>query len=398
MKKIIRLLILTFLFFLLIIPVNATENKPVLYLFYGNGCPHCKVELKFLNEYKDDVTIIKKEVWYDSENQFLLEKVKEAYNIDKNGVPLTIIGNSYFLGFSDSIQHKIERAIDYYIDKGSIDQVSLIAEGKLENEIIDEFNKLEEENNKKLIIDIPLIGKVDLKEISISSAAVLIGLIDGFNPCAMWVLLFLISMLLGIKDKKRMWILGLTFLVTSALVYMLIMFSWLNIVINISSSVIIRYLIGLIAIFGGVINLRSFYKTQNSGCSIVNDKKRKKIFHKIRKFTQEKSLVLALGGIMLLAVSVNIVELACSAGLPFVFTQVLAVNNISGISGLFYTSLYVIFFLLDDIVVFAIAMITMNITGISTKYNKYSHLVGGIIMLVIGLLLIFKYELLTFGF
>ena len=105
-----------------------------------------------------------------------------------------------------------------------------------------------------------------------------------------------------------------------------------------------------------------------------------------------------MGGVIALAISVNLVELACSAGLPLVFTQLLAMNNVSKFSGFMYTLVYVFFFLIDDLIIFLIAMFTMNVTGISTKYNKYSHLIGGFVMLIIGLLLIFNYKLLTFGF
>lgn len=95
--------------------------------------------------------------------------------------------------------------------------------------------------------------------------------------------------------------------------------------------------------------------------------------------------------------SVNIVELACSAGLPLIFTQLLSINNVTELEAFLYTLLYIIFFLLDDLIIFFIAMFTMKVSGISTKYNKYSHLIGGILMVLVGLLLIFKPEWLTFG-
>ena len=117
-----------------------------------------------------------------------------------------------------------------------------------------------------------------------------------------------------------------------------------------------------------------------------------------KTFTKEKSLVLSILGAMGLAVSVNIVELACSAGLPLVFSELLTINNLSGINALLYILIYILFFLIDDIIVFTIAVITMTSNGISSKFNKYSHLVGGIIMLIIGLLLIFKPGWLMFTF
>ena len=149
------------------------------------------------------------------------------------------------------------RAIDFYMDHDYTDKVSLIKNGNTDIEINDDFSKEEEKTDAELSLDVPVAGNVNLKDVSLTTAAVIIGLIDGFNPCAMWVLLFLISILIGMKNRKRMWALGLTFLITSAAVYMLIMFSWLNIVVQISTSIIIQKIIGVVAIIGAVLNLRS---------------------------------------------------------------------------------------------------------------------------------------------
>ena len=249
-----------------------------------------------------------------------------------------------------------------------------------------------------MTFSLPLIGKVNMKNVSLTTSAIVIGLVDGFNPCAMWILLFLISVLIGMKDRKRMWTLGLTFLLTSALVYMLIMLSWINIAVKITTIVWIRNIIALVAIIGGLLNLRSFIKSNDSGCDVVDKNKRKTIFNKIKKFTHEKSFFLALVGVMGLAISVNLVELACSAGLPIVFSELLALNNVSSFMKFMYTLIYIFFFLIDDLIIFFIAMLTMKVSGISTKYNKYSHVLGGIIMLVVGILLIFKPEWLMFQF
>ena len=216
----------------------------------------------------------------------------------------------------------------------------------------------------------------------------------------MWVLLFLITTLIGMKDKKRMIILCSIFLLTSGLFYFLMMFSWLHIVVSMSTSLIIRNIIAIFALGAGIYNLYNFYKNlkTDDGCEVVDKKKRKDIFKRITKFTHEKSLLIAICGIIILAISVNLVELLCSAGLPVVFSELLAINNISGAKAVLYDLVYVFFFLLDDIIVFAIAIKTMDVVGISSKYNKYSHLIAGIIMLLIGILLLFKPGWLMFNF
>jgi hypothetical protein len=252
--------------------------------------------------------------------------------------------------------------------------------------------------NEEDIKTLPILGEINVKSVSLPIVAIVIGTIDGFNPCAMWVLLFLISMLLGMKDRKRMWILGVSFLVTSALMYFLVMMAWIELATTFNTVVWLRSIIAFIAVIGGFINIRSYIRTKDDGCEVVDDKKRIKIFERIKKFTTEKSFILALIGVITLAITVNIIELACSAGLPLVFTQILVINEVSQLQRLMYTLLYVLFFLIDDLIVFAIAMTSLKITGISTKYGKYSHLVGGIIMVIIGVLLLLKPEWIMLNF
>ena len=399
-KYLIYFCIVIFSFFLSISNVNAREIN--LYFFHGDGCPHCADEEEFLSKYKDDnLNIVRYEVWYDEENSTFLEEVSNQMEFNVRGVPVTIVGDTVISGYSDTISKKIERAIKFYEndDNEYRDAVQEVKDGTYEKkDKEDDFDKEEEKSDEDTTVDTPIFGKINLKNMSLSSSAVVIGLVDGFNPCAMWVLLFLISILIGMKDRKKMWIIGFSFLFTSALVYFLILLSWLNIVAKITTIIWIRNIIALVALGGGIYNVYKFFTSKDSGCDVVDDKKRKTIFNKIKKFTKEKNIFLAVGGACLLAISVNLVELACSAGLPLVFGQLLALNNVSGIQGVFYTLLYVIFFMLDDMVIFIIAMLTTKVAAISTKYNKYSHLIGGLIMVVIGLLLLFKPGLLMFNF
>ena len=403
MKKIIRLCGLFILLLLFPLVVNAKDNKVTLYLFHGDGCPHCASEIEYLNKIEkkyDNLEIVKYEVWYNKENSKFLQEVYKAYDVTRHGVPTTVIGNTIMQGYGTTTGNKIERAIMYYSENDYVDQIKKIKDGTFnKEEFVDHFAENEESTDEEMTIKVPALGNVNLKKVSLTSAAVVIGLVDGFNPCAMWILLFLISVLIGIKNKKRMWILGLTFLTTSALVYMLIMLSWITVAVKITTVIWVRNIIAIIALIGAVINIKGYINSRkNSGCEVVDDKKRKNIFSKIRKFTSEKSFLLALIGVVGLAVSVNLVELACSAGLPLIFTELLAINNVSDSMKFFYILVYIVFFLLDDLIVFFIAMFTMKITGISTKYNKYSHLIGGIIMFLIGVLLLFKPEWLMFQF
>ena len=399
MKKIIYIIICILAFFPSLI--FSSEKDLNIYLFYGDGCPHCAAEEKFLNEYlkKDkSVKLHKYEIWYDTENAKKYKEVNKILNDNSNSIPYLIIGNNTISGYVEDITgEEIKNTINFYKNKSYKDKVGIYLGIVDEND--ESRSNLKYNNNE---INIPVIGKVDAKKVSISLSAIVIGLVDGFNPCAMWILIFLISMLIGMKNKKRMWVLGITFLLSSALVYFLFLISWLNLAVFLNKIVYIRVAISAIAIFLGVYQIVRFtssvFNQKDDGCEVVDSKGRKKIIKSINKIVKEKSFILALLGVVLLAFSVNIIELLCSLGLPVMFSEILAVNNISKTGQVLYSLLYVFFFLIDDIVVFIIAMKTLEIKAISNKFGKYSHLIGGIIMLVIGLLIILKPEWLMFNF
>ncbi|MDD2519173.1 MAG: hypothetical protein PHG18_04735 [Bacilli bacterium] len=396
MKRFKLLVIL--LLFIFLIPVSAKASEKVnVHLFYSDDCPHCKKEITLLDklEKENKIVVYKYELSNSTIYKDLVSKVRKTFNIDNSYVPLTVIGTNHYIGYNDNTAIKIENTVAYYSNKTYQDIVTEIINNQFDP-ATDEFVVDEIEES---LIKIPYLGLINPKEISLPIIAAVIGLVDGFNPCAMWVLLFLISTLIGMKSKKRMWILGLTFIITSAFIYLLFMASWLKVAVTITSVTWMKILIGVVAITAGLVNLKSYLKKlkEEDGCTVVDDKKRNKIIDKIKKVTTEKSLVFALIGIMALAISVNIIELACSAGLPLLFTQILAMNDLNSIQYVIYMLIYILFFLIDDIIIFAIAMVTLELTGVSTKYSKYSHLIGGIIMIIIGLLLLFNPSLLSFN-
>lgn len=424
MKKILKFLIVFAVFLLLPVGAKADEKVINIHLFYGNGCPHCAAEEEFLSDYlkdRPDVKLYKYEIWYDSHNQELLSKVqKEMGTTNKNGVPFTVIGKKTIVGYADGVtDEQIKDAINYYLNNDYRDYAGEIT-GKVkkvevkEDTIKDESKTEDKKENKMEKADdtkdsdqtdenvtVPVLGKINAKKVSLPILAVVLGFVDGFNPCAMWILIFLITMLFNMKDRKKMWILGLTFILTSGIVYLMFMLAWLNLATFISKIAFIRLLIAVIALVVGLINVYKYIdslKKKDEGCDVVDKKDRKKIMEKIISITHEKKFIIALLGIMVLAASVNIIELMCSIGIPLLFTQILAMNNLSTFSYMIYMFIYIFFFLIDDIVIFVISMVTLKVTGLSTKYTKYSHLIGGIIMLIIGLLLIIKPELLMFNF
>ena len=362
-----------------IVGEKIEENKLNIYLFYSYTCPHCHDEIEYFkileDKYKDKINIYKYEVVKNKDNLAMMNASKNLFDVTSTGVPFTVIGKEYILGFSDSTKDEFTYIIDNYLNENK------------ENNINDKVEKT-----------IPLLGKIDAKKTSLTLVGIILGFIDGFNPCAMWILLLLINMTLGMKEKKKMIVIGLTFILTSGVIYFLSMLG-MSVILDLTMVNLVRDLIAVVAIILGIYNLYVYIKTRkDTGCHVVDKKKRKGIIKKINEIMSKKSTLLAILGTIVLASSVNLVELACSLGFPTIYLELLTLNNIHGITKIIYLILYIFFYLIDDLVVFLIAVFTLKSKGISTRYNKLVNLIGGILMILMGVLLIFKPEWIMLNF
>lgn len=398
MKKFIFGIIIFFTFILNIFADGKVLN---MYLFYGESCPHCKEMHEYLDEYldgKDNIKLYEYEIYKNKDNANKLRDIIDILDTDESGLPFLIIGNNVITGYAKNVtDERIRNTVNYYQNRRFKDEVGIYL-GVVE----DDFEEYDEKIIYQETIDDIGISS-NLKNIISKSplflSAILIGLVDGFNPCAMWILLFLISMLLDVKNKKRKWTLGLVFIISSALVYFVFLMSWLELSVFLNKVGFIRLGIAVCAVILGTISIVKFIDSiGKDGCVVVNKENRKRIITSIKNIIKEKSFVFAILGMILLACSVNIIELFCSLGLPVVFTQILSLNEVSGTMRIVYSLIYVFFFMIDDLLVFFISMKTLELKAISNKYSKYSSLIGGLLMMIIGLLMIYKPEVLMFNF
>lgn len=389
MKKRIKFI----LFLLLIIPTSTlalskdyndyvgkyynikNDEKVNIYLFYSKICPHCQKEEKYFEtlkeKYQDKINIYTYEVTENKTNNEIMKSLKKELKENSQGVPFTIIGSKTFLGYDESLNERIENTIESYLDENT----------KTDN-----------------TYTIPILGKIEGKNASIILIAIILGFIDGFNPCAMWILLLLINMCISIKDKKKMLIVCLTFIITSGIIYFLSMLG-IGFILDLTTISYIRNIIAILAIILGIYNLYTYLKTRKqTGCHVVKKEKRKTIITKINNILNNKNTLLMFGGTIILATSVSLVEMACSLGFPTIFLELLSINNIHSFLKVTYLLIYILFYLIDDIVVLFLSIKAFETKGISTKYNKYVHLIGGLIMILMGVLLIFKPEWIMFNF
>lgn len=399
MKKFIKYLILSAVLLVAAPKVLAAEITNV-YFFYGDGCPHCAKEEIFLDKLEGENSNIRTsrfEVWGSKENAALLQKVAKAMNIEASGVPVTIVGDRYIVGYGDAetTGEEIKTLISEYRPSVGRDVVKeVLNKDKIEK---DKKNAVSSEAKNKNV-KVPFWGKVNLKDFSLPLLTILIGTLDSFNPCAMWVLLLLISMMITMNNRRRMWLLGLTFIISSAVAYFIFLSAWLNIYLFIGYIKWIRTAIAVVAIFSGAFALREFWKNRNGGCEIeASSARRKYITGKLRDIVQSNKFYFALGGIVILAAAINLLELLCSAGLPAVYVPILTLADLAKWQYYSYLILYAFFYVLIQLIVFLATMFTFQVKAVSSKITKWSSLIGGVLMLLIGLLLIFAPGWLTLG-
>ena len=371
----------------------------VVHVFWSEGCPHCAKERAFLNTFASSsplVSIQEYEITRSRENGELLDRVGRALGADVSGVPFTVVGNRYISGFfnEEITGRQIETLVRQASSEASADIVTSL---KLAQENASPIASPNLESSTEETVTVPFFGTVSVGNISLPLLTVAIAFLDGFNPCAMWALLFLIGLLLGMGNRRKMWILGLAFITASGAVYFLFLSAWLNLFLFLGFIVWVRIAIGLFAASMGAYQLNDFWSHRAGVCSLSTGGWRERILHWFKFTVENKGFYVALVGIIALAAVVNLVEFACSAGLPAIYTHVLSLSSLSWWQYYSYLILYIAVFILDDIAVFVGAMFTLRLSGLETKYAKYSKLVGGLLMLAIGLLLLLKPEWLMFG-
>jgi len=237
-------------------------------------------------------------------------------------------------------------------------------------------------------VSVPFLGEIDVFSFSLPVLAIILGLVDGFNPCAMWVLVFLISLILSLNDKKKIWVIVGSFIFASGVLYFLFMTAWLNVFLFVGYMRPVTVLIGLFAIGVGLSDLKCYFKPGPLVCDVSSSGSQKKTMGRINDIVHSPLTWASVFSIIVLAFLVNSIEFACSAGIPAIFTQVLSLSNLSGLQYYGYILLYDLFYMLDDMIIFSLAAFAVS-SSFTTRYTKLNKLVGGIIILILGIVLAF---------
>jgi hypothetical protein len=368
--------------------IFAIEPKQNFFIyFYDDACPFCnKVEEKFfpgLKERNPELEIKKNKPRVSLENRELFRRIAvENFGLSpvELAVPAMFIGEYYIIGLPNQREEKrIEEIV----------QNCLIYQCPSPKEVVPEQAK----NIRKLdYIILPIIGEIDIADYSFPVITIMIAAADGLNPCALWVLMFLLLLVLKEPSRKRLTLIVGTFILVSGIFYFFLLAAWLHLFLIIGHIRIIQIIIGLTSLGVGFWQIKNYFTNKAAVCPISQKKGRVHniITEKAKKLVAEKKIFLTIIGTAALAVMVNFFEFVCSAGFPAIWSSLLALQGFPVIYNYLFILLYVIVFMIDELIIFTIAFITLKITNINNKVLKWTTLIGGLLMIILGLIIIFK--------
>lgn len=404
-RRLIGLFLFIFSFVLFTVSRAQAVSAPSqteIAVFVRNNCQHCQDEEAFLEKLKQEqanfsITYYRLE---DENDKKVWDLLTTRLGISKV-TPITVIGNKYLIGYTSGeitgsqIRELIEEAQKTNTPT-DLTNPNLQEAGQ-QNSTCPEDGSIPctQEAKPAYFISLPIVGKIDTQKYPLLFLSALLGFFDGFNPCAMWVLVTFLIILLQVGSRRKMIIFAGTFILAEAIMYALILTLWYKTWNFVQLDTIITPFVGGLSIIGGLFFLREWRKKEIE-CKVTNLKKRAATRQKIQDLAASPFTLLTFFGILGIAFSVNIIEFACSLGIPQAFTKIIDLNQLSFSHTSLLIIVYILFYMLDDFIVFAFALYGADKLHLTTRFSKFSNLIGGLVMIILGLVLLFKSQLLLF--
>lgn len=381
--------------------INAVTPADA-YIFVRDDCSHCQDLKQFTtdNNITDNGYVINEIDIYTDTGKALFD---HATGILKTGkvTPISLVGGQVYVGFSEGVLGKA------LLDHASQDpRISFAFYSYLDqiSDITDsgpgcEEGSLEPCEEPSADMTIPVLGTINPQTVSLYLMAIMLGFVDGFNPCAMWVLLTFLLILSQLGNRKKMIQVAGLFIVAEAVMYYLILNVWYQTWDFIALDGIVTPLVGLLGLGSGSYFIYKYWSSRGKAltCDITSVEHQEKTESRIQSLVSQPMTFVVAIAIIGLALSVNIIEFACSVGIPQAFTKVLELNNLSFMQYQGYTLVYTFFYMVDDFIVFGLAIWGyQKFYAVGQKYSKISTLIAGILMLALGSVLLLNPDILSF--
>ena len=390
---------------------NSQSKKVKIEYFGRKDCKNCANLEKFLKELstkRDDFEYVEHKIDESKEEKVFFDETTSKLKLVK-GTPIIYIDGHIIQGFNtaDTTGKEIENLINSrktkdkiltlkeYVESGQTGNVS--SNGAVcTGDTVCEVPGLTKGAENQVLVNIPIINKtVDLTNYSLLTMSIILGTIDGFNPCAMWVLVLFLTALIAVGNKVKMFRVAGLFILAEAVMYFFILNAWIYAWDFVGLDKWVTPLVGIVGIIGGIFFIRNYLKKGDTlECEVTDFEQRAKISKKIKDIANKLFTLLTALAIIGLALSVNVIEFACSVGIPQTYTKILQINEVPFWTRQFYTFIYIIGYMIDDIIVFGFALMSVNKLQLTTKYSKWVNLFGGILMIILGLIMLIKPSLL----
>lgn len=393
MKKI---LLAFFLFFSQFLWVFAQSETIEFSIFSRENCVHC-IELKdFLDENKENFTLWQAKYYSidEEKNAKLFDEFTTKNNIAKV-TPIILIGDEIIEWYQSD-----ETTGKYILEKSKVMTKSSYFENfeKASNTIKsgewcatwDSWEVCKIVLDSKLKVQIPFLWIINLKDYSLIFLASVLWFVDWFNPCAMWVLVMFLSILSQTGSRKKMFQIAWVFILAEAIMYFMILNVWYKTWDFVKLDNIITPIIWFISVLAWAYFIYEFFTNKDWECKIITSNQKKKTIEKIKYIASKPMTIWVFFATILIAFSVNIVEFACSIWIPQAFTKLLEMSSLWFIQKQFYVLIYTLFYMVDDFVVFWVAIYAISYLTVTTKYSRYCLFLGWIIMLILWYFFLFN--------
>lgn len=434
---------------------DAIHGSVTIYLFWGDGCPHCAAAKLFLQDLVDrhpGVEVKLFEVWSSPDNQELFRQMAAAQGFEPRYVPTIFVADRHWEGFSESMGATIEAVAAFCVQSGCPDVgagliigeedvapsptpevapmvdsqlsvldaptppiisspegsgvVSPLPTASLELRPTDAVMLDPEIDSRSNTLVVPLLGAVDLGAQSLWVSTVLISFMDGFNPCSLWVLSILIALVLRTGSRKRMFVIGLVYITVTAAVYVVFIAGLFTFLTVISFLTWIQAAVSLLALFFAAVNIKDYFWYKEGVSFTIADEKKPGIYKRMRKVMNARDSLWALvGATIALGVGVSLIEFSCTAGFPVIWTNLVAAQDVSPVTFALLLLLYMIIYQIDELAIFGVAVLTLKASKLEEKHGRILKLIGGTLMLTLAVVMLIQptlmnnlgFSLLVFG-
>jgi glutaredoxin len=383
-----------------------TGEAVTIYFFWGDGCPHCAQAKPFLEDLSRQYPQVKVqayEVYYVQENRALLAQMAAAFGFEARAVPTIFIGERYWQGYNQTIAGQIQAYVETCLSSACPDAGRRIitpagplvvapespAEAESATAETATTERSAEAEAAAEVIDVPLLGAVDLSARSLTVSTAIIAFVDGFNPCSLWVLSILLALTLHTGSRKKVLIIGLIFISVTAGVYALFIAGLFTVFTFVSFLGWIQVVVALVALFFALVNIKDYFWYQEGLSFTIADEKKPGIYQRARKILNASDSLWGLvSATIVMAAGVSVVEFSCTAGFPVLWTNILTAQKASSATFAALLVLYMVIYQIDELGIFMAAVVTLRASRLEEKHGRVLKLVGGLLMLTLAVVMI----------